>query len=419
MRRHLGGKSNSVRDEQEIDTQNVRAEASRVLGKDLSSFKLMHVKFTRVRKKRKKPFIPKFLRNAAIVSSPLQVSGMGNPYNYYIPPPSIVPPAVSVFGGSPFNIGATGPLQPEVINKVIESNQYLFVAEGLNGYSEFNFGTGEASVLRLIYDIERIPEQSLVLIEELENGLHPLAVERLVEYLVAVATRRKLQIVFTTHSEYALNPLPSEGIWASLEGRLIQGRLSIESLRALSGRIDKKLAIFVEDQFAQKWLQAILREGLGDRYDEVGVYAIAGDSSAIKIHTSHNEDPSVTHRSLCFLDGDSAQKEDHGKSIFRLPGSVPELEVFNRVKDSMHQNAAVLTAACQRPLSCQELVVSAVRDIANTNRDPHLLFAQVGQRIGLVSEEVVRGAFFSVWIQDNPEVIAEISKHTMSALDRL
>ena len=106
--------------------------------------------------------------------------------------------------------------------------------------------------------------------------------ERLVEYFIAAAARRKIQVIFTTHSEYALNPLPSEAVWSTLSGRLIQGRLSVESLRALARRIDKRLAVFTEDAFAERWVQAILREGLGERFEEVGVYQVGGDGEAVK-----------------------------------------------------------------------------------------------------------------------------------------
>ena len=55
----------------------------------------------------------------------------------------------------------------------------------------------------MILGIENAVPQSLVLIEEIENGLHPLATERLVEYLLDVADRKSIQVIFTTHSEYA------------------------------------------------------------------------------------------------------------------------------------------------------------------------------------------------------------------------
>src|SRR6185312_8150595 len=82
-------------------------------------------------------------------------------------------------------------------------------------YSEFHFGAGESSIIRMVMEIEAAPENSLVLIEEIENGLHPVATVRLVEYLIEAADRKAVQAIFTTHSNDALLPLPPEAIWAS------------------------------------------------------------------------------------------------------------------------------------------------------------------------------------------------------------
>ncbi len=58
----------------------------------------------------------------------------------------------------------------------------------------------------------------------------------MVEYLIDVAERKSIQAIFTTHSDYALEPLPNEAIWACIDGRLRKGKLSVEALRAVSGR---------------------------------------------------------------------------------------------------------------------------------------------------------------------------------------
>ena len=102
--------------------------------------------------------------------------------------------------------------------------------------------------------LETVPENSLILIEEIENGLHPVATIRMVEYLVELAQRRKIQVVFTTHSNDALKPLPDKAIWAAVNGHIYQGKLDIGSLRAISGQVDAKLVIFVEDSFAKAWV---------------------------------------------------------------------------------------------------------------------------------------------------------------------
>jgi predicted ATPase len=98
------------------------------------------------------------------------------------------------------------------------------------GYSEFHFGAGESSIIRMALILESVPENSLILIEEIENGLHPVATVRMVEYLIELAHRRKIQAIFTTHSNDALKPLPDKGIWAAVNGQLFQGKLDVNSL---------------------------------------------------------------------------------------------------------------------------------------------------------------------------------------------
>lgn len=65
--------------------------------------------------------------------------------------------------------------------------------KGGHGYSEFHFGAGESSVIRMVSQIELADEQALVLVEEIENGLHPVATVRMVEYLIEAAERKKVK----------------------------------------------------------------------------------------------------------------------------------------------------------------------------------------------------------------------------------
>lgn len=303
------------------------------------------------------------------------------------------------------------------VAKIGEDQNFYIGGDGNLEYSEFHFGAGEASIIRMISDIELSSNNSLVLIEEIENGLHPVAVRRMVEYLISVAKRKNVQTIFTTHSDTALEPLPSEAIWASIDGRVQQGKLSVEALRAVSGRIDRKLAIFVEDKFAKDWIEVILRETLGGKLDEIGVYAVSGDGNAVKIHVGHMSNPAISFRSLCFIDGDSKLVDDRTKGIYRLPGKNPESTVFDSVVNNLDSNIALLTAACQRSIDKQEEIAKEIRNISYTNRDPHLLFSQVGLRIGFVSEAIVKGAFLSVWIAENPAEVNRIANDVKSILD--
>lgn len=277
-----------------------------------------------------------------------------------------------------------------------------------NEYSEFHFGAGESSIIRIVTEIELLPESSLILIEEIENGLHPVATRRLVEYLISAAERRRIQAIFTTHSDDALEILPREAVWSCFDGIVQQGKLSVRTLRAMSGKVETALAIFTEDDFARFVVEAVIREFLPDAYDQLEVHALSGDGNAVRVHRTRQVDPSTKFKSICVLDGDSREKDDTAERIYRLPGKQPESEVFNGVTSNLQENIAILTVSLQLDPTRQAEVKRACEEIASSNRDPHLIFNQLGIVLGFIPEDVVRGAFVNMWIRSNRAQFAEL-----------
>jgi len=269
-----------------------------------------------------------------------------------------------------------------------------------NEYSEFHFGAGESSIIRIVTDIELLPENSLILIEEIENGLHPVATRRLVEYLISAAERKGIQAIFTTHSDDALSVLPHDAVWCCLNDSTQQGKLSISALRAITGKVDTALSIFTEDDFAKLIVEAVIREFLPGNFDRIEVHAVSGNSNAVRIHRNRLSDPSSRHRSLCVIDGDSQQSDDEASGIFRLPGAQPDTQVFYDVYSQRESNIALLTVQLQLDPTKQTLVKSVIEEIAKTNRDPHVIFNQVGIKLDFLSENIVKGAFVTLWIRD-------------------
>jgi len=302
----------------------------------------------------------------------------------------------------------------------LDSGKEFYIGgDGTISYSEFHFGAGESSVIRMVSKIESAQKNTLVLIEEIENGLHPVAVRRMVEYLIDAAERRSVQSIFTTHSEDALLPLPPEGIWYAIEGKIRQGRISIEALRAMMGRVNEGLAIFVEDDLSREIVENISRRYLSDLFDCIGIYAVGGEAPACAIHTHHMKDPSVneTIKSLCILDGDSSIEIDESNNIIKLPGtSSPESEVFNYVKHNIDSLSMILTAALHLQTEKEAHVKNVVNDVSLTNRDPHLLFNQVGTRAGLIASSVVSSAFINLWLTGNETAIKPIAEKIRSCL---
>lgn len=302
----------------------------------------------------------------------------------------------------------------------VSVNHTLYVgSDGNISYSEFHFGAGESSVIRMVSAIEAAPVNALVLIEEIENGLHPVAVRRMVEYLMDVAERRSIQSIYTTHSEDALAPLPSEAIWSSIDGKVRQGRISIEALRAITGRIDERMAIFVEDNFAKEWVESIVRTALPQHADEIGVYAVSGDGQAHSIHHSQRINPAVSRdkKSLCVLDGNSTKAEDLDSGVLKLPGDVPEAEIFDYVKANIDTLSMKLAIALHLPAEKDAKVKEVVVGVSLTNRDPHLLFNQVGQQLGFIPSNIVSSAFIALWVAGNEDAANRVADFIQSNVE--
>ena len=294
---------------------------------------------------------------------------------------------------------------------VSPSHRLYVGGDGRISYSEFHFGAGESSVIRMVSEIESAPTNALVLIEEIENGLHPVAVRKMVEYLIDVADRRSIQTIFTTHSEDALMPLPSEAIWSSIDGKTRQGKISIEALRAITGRVDQRVAVFVEDDFAKEWVEGIVRNSIPEVSEEVGIYPVSGDGAAHSIHTSHRRNPALAQRlsSICILDGNSSKDENVDGGIMKLPGDVPEAVIFNYVRENIDTLAMKLAIGLHLTADKDQRVRTVVEEVSRSNRDPHLLFNQVGQGLGFIPANLVSSAFISLWSEGNAQDVDRLA----------
>lgn len=271
-------------------------------------------------------------------------------------------------------------------------------------YSEFHFGAGESSISRLVYELERTSNNSLILIEEIENGLHPVALRKLIEYLFEVADRKRLQIIFTTHSPFAIELMPEEAVWYCSEGKIYQGKISLETLRAIVGKIEKKVVVFVEDDFSKEILVTILRQkNKFDLLELLTIYPAQGKDKVKKFVNGFNENPANEDKiALGILDGDvEEENEEENRYFIKLPGEdMPEKEVWFTVMDKIDQEVAGITKALGLDVARQQKFVK--EKLAETQRDCtdyHLIYAIAGEKLGYISEAVVKSAFIATWVK--------------------
>ncbi|MDE0723756.1 MAG: ATP-binding protein [Alphaproteobacteria bacterium] len=79
-------------------------------------------------------------------------------------------------------------------------------------YSDAFAGSGEVATVHIVKEISSAKNYSLIILDEPEVSLHPGAQEKLMEFLLNSAKKKKLQIVMSTHSPFMVNKLPKEAI---------------------------------------------------------------------------------------------------------------------------------------------------------------------------------------------------------------
>lgn len=71
---------------------------------------------------------------------------------------------------------------------------------------------GTLRILAVAATLLSAPEKSLVVIEEIDNGVHPSRAKRLLESIASVALKRKLKVLLSSHNPALLDALPSSSI---------------------------------------------------------------------------------------------------------------------------------------------------------------------------------------------------------------
>lgn len=139
-------------------------------------------------------------------------------------------------------------------------------------YSEAFAGSGEMAVVRLVQEVLKAPDYSLIILDEPEVSLHPGAQERLTNFLLEEIKKKKHQIVITSHSPSIIKNLPKESIKVLYQnpnsGRFLvkENLFPEEAFFHIEFSNDNKKKIYFEDKLAQKIFQEVLKS-LGEEKD--------------------------------------------------------------------------------------------------------------------------------------------------------
>ena len=238
----------------------------------------------------------------------------------------------------------------EVVNLSSGSKNLLFAAqEGGASYSELHMAAGERAILRLSREIAQL-EGALVLIDEVEAGLHPWVQQLLMLQLQQLALRNDLQIIVTSHSPVVLDSVPANGrIFLERDEK---GRVAVRPAYrdvvqdALYGRSGDALNLLCEDDAAEGILHGIFdvllpRQRMRRESVRIGRDTGAGEFPA---HATAFRKFGQIQNFVFILDGDKRgcdveRKIQEGAGsevpVLFLPGrAAPEVWVWDRLRQS-------------------------------------------------------------------------------------
>lgn len=259
-------------------------------------------------------------------------------------------------------------------------------------------GAGEDLLFDLIGTIDNSPAGSLILIEEIEVGIHASALRRLAEVLQEISLAKKLQIIVSSHSEQFVDALPRQArILLRREGdshRVIPNVSSGYVFSDLSGAATPELNIYCEDGFARRVIEYALRPEVRSRVlvQSVGDKRTVADVAAFHVFCGKRTpclvvwDGDVTELEAQSLAKDAAAKmKVEIFSFLRLPGSQPPERT---VVEAIRANATAISILAQNTGATDGMVESAL-DAALGESNHHSMPREISRRLGVEETEVV------------------------------
>ena len=301
-------------------------------------------------------------------------------------------------------------------------------------YSGFNMGAGESAIFEILAALFESGKGSLLVIDEIELGLHESAQIKFVNELKELCKRYHCQVICSTHSHVVLNSLPPEArfyLETIGERTIISSRISASyACGRLRGSNAAELDVFVEDEVAEEILHLGTPHHIRQR---VRITPIGSSSAVIRgMATRYLEG---RDNCLCVLDGDKRGSKKKDLSLFsrytesKFRDSKKEME--NWIKDRVihlptDQTPEVwLLNACSRIKDKSSLSATwGVDDndlvgdwLEEALREPgHRQFFAIS-RLSHLSVERIVGDLVRFLLLSKPEILNEVIHYISDRLE--
>ena len=274
-------------------------------------------------------------------------------------------------------------------------------------YSEFHMSSGERTILRISKDISEL-RNALVLIDEIDTGLHPYTQQQVMLELQRSALRQNLQIVVASHSSVVLESVPAEArLFFERDdqtGEVRRAPLYRDIFqKALYGQSRDQLSILCEDAVAEGIIRGILdwlNIEIGLRHEDV----VVGRDTGKDEFAGHIRTLAMFNKLTDFvfvLDGDArnlehklraaADKFGHTVRLLFLPGGgTPEQWLWDAIRRRPADYSSHLGILQSDLVSRMEDLQRSIEGAVQQKDEARVALSDLAQALGRTPPEIAR-----------------------------
>ena len=254
------------------------------------------------------------------------------------------------------------------------TNRPYFIRVGSCLISQYRMSSGEClliSLLHFLYNsIERrslpVDKKVLVLIDELELALHPIAINRLMEYLQKLVNEHSnLVIYLSSHFPEVIRRMSPSSLYRLNN---VDGNLTLESncypsylIRDLYSNVAPDFLFLVEDHLAQFVVNRVLSQNNLRSSKLIHCVPVGGANNVLELHRElySKKILGTNAKILSILDGD--MQENLSKNQKKLPHLfLPIMSVEKFLYSVIKENS---NPALRRIINDKYFIVSSLNDI--------------------------------------------------------
>jgi AAA15 family ATPase/GTPase len=144
-----------------------------------------------------------------------------------------------------------------------KKNLYRGVEYGSHTYSALTMSAGEQKLFTILESLCKLKKYGILLIDEIDVLLHDSALIKLIPILVEKAKEKNIQVIFTTHRERVLefsSSINIRHIFSTEKKTLCFEKTTPQCMERLSGKREKVLDVFVEDDISEGIVKQVSRD---------------------------------------------------------------------------------------------------------------------------------------------------------------